>query len=298
MMSPGGTAALLADNFCGINLPGVSRCCPIGKGWQEKGAALTRLRRPASSNVQPRSMSLPSAPQVRSLLCLMHGRAGDAQCHGGGSGDQHGSHQNPYNFTLGHSVCSPNSSPFHFVPLYWMIAVWMRAAMTGDAGAYRQLLVSLAPHVRAVARSRCRSLGAPEDEVEDIVQEVLLTIHLKRGTWDQSRPIGPWVAAITRNRVIDVMRRRGRHVTVPIGDFVDRLQAEDQKPELPTRDIDSILVRLKPEQREIVRSMSLHGSSIRDTASQLQITEGAVQVTLHRALKALAVFYQRSARED
>jgi len=91
-------------------------------------------------------------------------------------------------------------------------AVWMRAAMTGDAGAYRQLLVSLAPRLRAVARSRCRSLGALEDEIEDLVQEVLLTIHLKRGTWDQSRPIGPWVAAITRNKLVDVLRRRGRHI--------------------------------------------------------------------------------------
>src|SRR5580704_13370090 len=70
-------------------------------------------------------------------------------------------------------------------------AAWMRAAMTGDAGAYRQFLASLAPHVRAVARSRCRSFGAPEGEVEDIVQEVLLTIHLKRGTWDRSRPSDP-----------------------------------------------------------------------------------------------------------
>ncbi|HWG06737.1 MAG TPA: RNA polymerase subunit sigma, partial [Beijerinckiaceae bacterium] len=60
-------------------------------------------------------------------------------------------------------------------------AAWMRAAMAGDAGAYRQFLASIAPHLRAVARSRCRSLGAPEGEAEDIVQEVLLTIHLKRG---------------------------------------------------------------------------------------------------------------------
>src|SRR6202162_5938593 len=96
-------------------------------------------------------------------------------------------------------------------------AVWMRAAMTGDPGAYRQLLVSVAPHVRAVARSRCRMLGAPEGEVEDLVQEVLLTIHLKRGTWDQSRPIGPWVAAIARNKLIDVLDRRGRRVSVPVG---------------------------------------------------------------------------------
>jgi DNA-directed RNA polymerase specialized sigma24 family protein len=79
-------------------------------------------------------------------------------------------------------------------------AAWMRAAMAGDEDAYRQLLVSMAPRLRAAAHSRCRSLGALEDEIEDLVQEVLLTIHLKRGTWDQSRPIGPWIAAITRNK--------------------------------------------------------------------------------------------------
>jgi RNA polymerase sigma-70 factor (ECF subfamily) len=177
-------------------------------------------------------------------------------------------------------------------------AAWMRAAMTGDAGTYRQLLVSLAGHVRAVARSRCRSLGAPEGEVEDLVQEVLLTIHLKRGTWDQSRPIGPWAAAITRNKLIDVLRRRGRHITVPIEDLVDSLPAEDPMPELSTRDIDTFLSHLKPQQREIVRSISLNGSSIRETADRLHMTEGAVRVTLHRALKALAVFYRSCARED
>jgi RNA polymerase sigma factor (sigma-70 family) len=176
--------------------------------------------------------------------------------------------------------------------------VWMRAAMAGNEGVYRQLLVSLAPRLRAVARSRCRSLGAPEDEVEDLVQEVLLTIHLKRGTWDQSRPIGPWVAAITRNKLIDVLRRRGRHMTVPIEDFVDSIQADDQAPGMSAREIDSLLARLTPQQREIVRSISLNGSSIPETADRLQMTEGAVRVTLHRALKALAVFYRRSARED
>jgi len=174
-------------------------------------------------------------------------------------------------------------------------AVWMRAAMIGDAGAYRQFLVSVAPHVRAVARSRCRSLGTPEGEVEDIVQEVLLTIHLKRGTWDRSRPIGPWVAAITRNKLIDILRQRGRHITVPIEDVMDSLKAEDPTPELSTRDIDTLLGHLKPQQREIVRSISLNGSGIRETADRLQMTEGAVRVTLHRALKALAVFY-RSGR--
>src|SRR6202042_1267441 len=147
-------------------------------------------------------------------------------------------------------------------------AMWMRAAMTGDADAYRQLLVSLAPHIRAVARFRCRNMGAPEDEVEDLVQEVLLTIHLKRGTWDQARPVGPWVAAITRNKLIDVLRRRGRRISVPIEEVAERLRADDRTPELSTRDVDVLLAQLKPQQREIVQSLSIDGSSIRETADR------------------------------
>src|ERR1700744_786362 len=128
-------------------------------------------------------------------------------------------------------------------------ADWMRAAMAGDAGAYRQFLVSIAPHLRAVTRSRCRSLGAPEGEAEDIVQEVLLTIHLKRGTWDQSRPIGPWIGAVTRNKLIDALGRRGRRVDVPIDEIIDSLQAEEQAPAISTRDVDTMLGHLKVQQR-------------------------------------------------
>jgi RNA polymerase sigma-70 factor (ECF subfamily) len=170
----------------------------------------------------------------------------------------------------------------------------MRAAMAGDAGAYQHFLRSVAPHVRAVVRSRCRDAA----DVEDVVQEVLLTIHLKRGSWDQSRPIGPWVAAIARNKLIDALRRRGRRISVPIEDVIDDLPAEEQTSEQPARDIAKLLVHLKDQQREIVKSISLDGNSIRDTASSLQMTEGAVRVALHRALKALGAIYRSRARED
>src|SRR4029453_5013354 len=106
-------------------------------------------------------------------------------------------------------------------------ATWMRAAIAGDAEAYRRFLMAITPHVRAVARSRCRTLYAAGNEVEDIVQEVLLAIHLKRGTWDDSRPIGPWISAITRNKLIDILRRNRRHASIPIHDVMDSLPAED-----------------------------------------------------------------------
>lgn len=168
----------------------------------------------------------------------------------------------------------------------------MRAAMRGDADAYRRFLVSVTPHVRAVARSRCRAFGAADGEAEDVVQEVLLAIHLKRGTWDEARPVGPWVAAIARNKLVDLLRRRGRHVTVPVEDLAEILPAEDQGNDLAARDVDVMLGQLGTRQREIVRSISLDGDSVRETALRLHMTEGAVRVALHRALKSLAALYR------
>ena len=152
------------------------------------------------------------------------------------------------------------------------------------------------PH-EADLRAWLRRTLKPED-LEDVVQEALLAIHLKRGTWDQSRPIGPWVAAITRNNLIGVLRRRGHRVSIPIEDVVDTLHAEDKGDGLLARDIDTMLAQLKAQQREIVQSISLDGSSIRETAQRLRMTEGAVRVALHRALKALGALYRSSARED
>lgn len=176
-------------------------------------------------------------------------------------------------------------------------AIWLRAALAGDADSYRRFLQAIAPFIRAIARSGCRGSGI-ESEVEDVVQEVLLTIHLKRGTWDMSRPVAPWVAAIARHKLIDAMRRRGRHVSIPIEDVAESLPAEDRAPELHAGEIDRLLAELKPTQEEIVRSISIEGGSIRETAGRLRMTEGAVRVALHRALRTLGALYRDRSREN
>lgn len=177
-------------------------------------------------------------------------------------------------------------------------ARWLRAAALGDEEAYRRFLTSIAPHIRAVVHARRGMLGDAGNEVEDIVQEVLLTIHLKRGTWDPSRPIGPWISAIARNKLVDIFRRSGRHRSIPIEDVMDSLPLEDAAPEFSGRDVDRMLDQLKAQQKEIVRSISLDGISIKETADRLHMTEGAVRVALHRALKTLAALYRSKSRED
>lgn len=171
-------------------------------------------------------------------------------------------------------------------------AEWLRDAISGDASAYRRFLQAITPFLRAMARKRCESFGAPASEAEDVVQEVLLAIHLKRGTWDPSRPVGPWISTIVRNKMIDTMRRRGRQIIVPIEDVIETLEAEPQASELEHRDVERLLSRLKEPQRDIVQSISVRGTSIRDTADRLKMSEGAVRVALHRALKTLAALYR------
>ncbi|PJI45561.1 sigma-70 family RNA polymerase sigma factor [Ciceribacter selenitireducens] len=171
-------------------------------------------------------------------------------------------------------------------------ADWMRSAIDGDAQAYNRFLLAVTPRLRMMARRRCEQFGAPAGEAEDIVQEVLLAVHLKRGSWDPARPIGPWLSTIVRNKLIDSLRRRGRRIDVPIEDVVETLEAPSDTDNFDRQDALTLLQRLKDPQRDIVRSISIEGAGVRETAVRLKMSEGAVRVALHRALKSLATLYR------
>lgn len=163
----------------------------------------------------------------------------------------------------------------------------MRAGNAGDAGAYRTLLQLLAGRLRITVRRALSNMGRGTQDAEDIVQETLLAIHLKRHTWDERQPLEPWVRAIARYKMIDALRRRGFAEHRPIDEFVDVLAAPeaDEATGLATRDL---LAALPERDRQIVQSMSIEGRSAKEAGAPLGMTEGAVRVALHRALKSLA----------
>lgn len=99
----------------------------------------------------------------------------------------------------------------------------MRAANGGDAVAYRRLLEAITPVLRAATHRGLARAGQPVDQSEDIVQEILLAVHLKRQTWDATAPFAPWLFAIARNKLIDALRRRGRRIFVNIDDFSETM---------------------------------------------------------------------------
>ncbi|MBK9082485.1 MAG: sigma-70 family RNA polymerase sigma factor [Rhizobiales bacterium] len=171
------------------------------------------------------------------------------------------------------------------------LAELMRAARAGDAAAYRQFLADAGAMLRTNARAALARAGRGNAEVEDIVQETLLAIHLKRESWSEDRPISPWLNAIARYKLVDVLRRLGVRRAIPIDDVVDELPAPAEVPAVDA-DVRRLVDALPERSRRIVVAMSIEGRSAAEVGRDVGMNEGAVRVALHRALKELARRYR------
>ncbi|WP_196257907.1 sigma-70 family RNA polymerase sigma factor [Pelagibacterium limicola] len=173
----------------------------------------------------------------------------------------------------------------------WELAERMRAALAGDESGYAALLHEVSGLVRGIAKARLApGLGI---DPEDIVQETLLAIHLKRHTWQPARPIGPWIYAIARHKIADACRRRGRRVEIDISDLADTLAAPVEETAL-ARDVERALDGLSEGQRRVVASVGIEGATIGETARRLGMKETAVRVSLHRGLASIAAKFGKA----
>lgn len=173
----------------------------------------------------------------------------------------------------------------------------MRLALDGDVGAYKTLLGAVAPHLRGVVRPLLMRSGRGLADLEDIVQETMLAVHLKRATWDPSLPFLPWLNAVARYKAIDALRKSGFRVDVDIDTMSEALAAPDEKHD-STLDSVTILNALDARQRKLVEQIIIIGRSSADVGAELGMSEGAVRVALHRTLKRLGNRFGKSQHED
>jgi RNA polymerase sigma-70 factor (ECF subfamily) len=160
----------------------------------------------------------------------------------------------------------------------------MVASQAGDAAAQTRLLTRLAGHLRAYFGRR---LARSALDVEDLVQEVLLAIHLKRETFDPRFDFTPWVFAIARYKLIDQFRRTGSRPSVSLDDAGELLAAENPEEGAVRRDIASLLARLPPRQQALLRDVKLQGFSMEEAAGRAGISVTAAKVSIHRTMKRL-----------
>ncbi|AGN85358.1 MULTISPECIES: sigma-70 family RNA polymerase sigma factor [Enterobacteriaceae] len=159
----------------------------------------------------------------------------------------------------------------------------MALAQSGDSQAYTRLLKALVPVIRSLARKHI----ADEELVEDVIQDVLLTVHRVRHTYDPGAPFLPWLMAIANARAVDALRKRGRHQQREIASETDiPLLATSMEP--PSHDELAVLLNQLPaRQREVVEHVHLREMTLAETATQQNLTVAAVKSLLHRALSNL-----------
>ena len=175
-----------------------------------------------------------------------------------------------------------------------VLAGLMRAALQGDEAAYNAFLRRAAELTRRAVTRRLKSSWP--SGIEDVVQETLLAIHLKRHTWRTAEPIVPWLATIARYKAIDACRRRGFRVQLPVEEFAEVLAGPDDIHGFEeSQHIEMAVGSLSGGQQRVVRSIALEGRSIRETAQALDMKETAVRVAFHRGLSAIALRFGRQA---
>jgi len=174
----------------------------------------------------------------------------------------------------------------------------MVASLGGDAAAYRSLLDRLSRRSRAYYKGKLARVGRGATEAEDMVQEVLLAIHLKRHTYDTAEPLTPWVRTIARYKLIDYLRRTRSTVSVPIDEDIDVAAQDDSADAESSHDIKKLLGKLPEKVRCAIECVKLEGRSVAEAAERCGISESGVKINIHRGLRALAAFIAQETNNE
>lgn len=160
--------------------------------------------------------------------------------------------------------------------------------LAGDEAAHRSFLREAGALLRGFFRNRLRS--TPED-VEDLVQDTLVALHVRRGSYDANYPLTAWMYAIARYRLIDLLRRQrrcGRHHTLDdleVGAIDPLYEASEAK-----RDVFTLLDKLPAKQKAAIQLVKLEEKSVREASEITGFTESDIKISIHRGLKALQQF--------
>lgn len=174
------------------------------------------------------------------------------------------------------------------------LKVLMLAGLAGNAAAYERLLQAAARRLRSYF---ARRLGTDHSELEDLVQDTLIAIHRRRGSYDPALPFTPWLHAIGRYKLSDHFRRRGIRRQVPLDD-VEEPAADEAEACLAAADVERLLRDLPEKHRRSIRLTRIEGHSIAETAEMTGQSPSGVKVSVHRGMKRLMARVQGDHDDD
>lgn len=173
----------------------------------------------------------------------------------------------------------------------------MLAGLNGDAAAHRALLERLSAQLRGYFKGQLNRINRGPVEAEDLVQEVLIAVHTRRHTYDQSQLFTPWVYAIARYKFLDYLRRTKTSAKdLPI-DSVEEMTGHDDRGQVESSvDLERLMAALSPKAKQTIQYVKVDGLSVREAAARSGMSESAVKVSVHRGLKALSALISKEKR--
>jgi len=175
------------------------------------------------------------------------------------------------------------------------LAALMAAAQRGDGASYEKLLRAVWPIVRAGVR---RTGNLTASELEDVVQDVFMSLHSARATYDPRLPFLPWLFAILRHRALDHLRRRGRRASneVSVAAYPETFRPEDANIGEKLGDevvLRAAIAQLPKGQRAAIEHLKVKEMSLKEAAEATGMSIPALKVATHRAIKSLRVKLKR-----
>ncbi|MFK7867405.1 MAG: sigma-70 family RNA polymerase sigma factor [Alphaproteobacteria bacterium] len=129
---------------------------------------------------------------------------------------------------------------------------------------------------------------------EDVVQECLLAIYVKQANYDDHHPLMPWLAAVTRYKLVDALRKQNQasHAYAVDGDALSDMMSEAGQLAHPDdftrRDATKMIEQLTVEsEREALSKVTLDQLSHAEAAQELGISTGNLRIRIYRATEKL-----------
>jgi RNA polymerase sigma factor (sigma-70 family) len=167
----------------------------------------------------------------------------------------------------------------------------MRSAQAGDARAYAELLGAITPRLRRIVSNQRKFLQAAD--IEDLVQEILLSLHAVRHTYDPERPFMPWLMAITQHRLADAARRYYRQAARQnefeefSATFAEDAPNLEVEPYGNQEGLKRAIQCLPPRQRTAIQLLKLREMSLKEAAEASGSSIDALKVSVHRGMATL-----------
>lgn len=133
---------------------------------------------------------------------------------------------------------------------------------------------------------------------EDVLQEILLAIHVKRHTYDPRQFFLPWMYAIARYKLIDYLRKNKVRAVESLDDELENIESLMAIDNTAEADIESLLAGLPEKQRVILELVKLQGLSVEEAAKKTGYSASDIKVTVHRAIKTLQEKVKEESREN